>query len=54
MYEVPSDFPTPTKIREFSEMKFIPLSELGNYKLAFGVKSEINCFVKNISKKVYR
>ena len=50
MYEVPSDFPTPTKIREFSEMKFIPLSELGNYKLAFGVKSEIKKFLKETAK----
>ena len=46
MYEVPSDFPVPTEIREFSEMKFIPISRLGDYKLAFGVKREIKKFCR--------
>ena len=54
MYEVAPDFPVPTHYHEFSEMKFIPLNELGKYKLAFGVKSEIKHFLRNISKKVYR
>ena len=57
MYEVDADFKAPPKADinfEFSEMKFIPLSELGNYKLACYVKSEIKCFLRNISKKAYR
>ena len=57
MYEVDTDFEAPPKANlnfEFSEMKFIPLSELGNYKLACYVKSEIKHFLRNISKKVYR
>lgn len=46
MYEVDSDFPVPKRFHEFSEMKFIPLQELGKYKLAWGVKQEINTFLK--------
>ena len=46
MYEVVSDFPIPKRFHEFSEMRFIPLQELGKYKLAWGVKQEINTFLK--------
>ena len=46
MYEVPSDFQAPARFHEFSEMKFIPLSELKKYKLAWGVKAEVNKFTK--------
>ena len=52
MYEVAADFKAPPKADlnfEFSEMKFIPLSEIGNYKLACYVKKEINSFLRNIS-----
>ena len=46
MYEVISDFPVPKRFHEFSEMRFIPLQELRKYKLAWGVKQEINTFLK--------
>ena len=47
MYEVDADFKAPPKANlnhEFSEMKFIPLSELVNYELACYVEDEIDCF----------
>ena len=50
MYEVDSDFPVPKRFHEFSEMKFIPLQELGKYKLAWGVKKEIKKFLKETAK----
>lgn len=46
IFEVNSDFPTPRKFcHEFSEMKFISINELKNFKLAFGVKKEIKTFL---------
>lgn len=50
MYEVPYDFPAPSKYHEFYEMKYIPLNTIGNYKLAFGVKKEIKKFLKENAK----
>ena len=48
MYEVPFDFPVPDpeEIHEFSEMKFIPISDIKKNELAFGVKREIKKFLK--------
>ena len=51
MYEVVSDFPIPKRFHEFSEMRFIPLQELGKYKLAWGVKQEIKTFLKYVCTK---
>ena len=46
IYEVAPKFPVPTEFHEFSEMKFIPLSELGKYELAWFVKAEVKKFKK--------
>ena len=47
MYEVDSYFLAPNILGyEFSEIRFIPLKEIQKYKLAFGVRKEINHFKK--------
>lgn len=47
IYEIDQSFEAPEVFSsEFSELKFIPLSKLGDYKLAFGVKREIKKFLK--------
>lgn len=47
MFEVDSNFYVPeTFCYKFSEMRFIPLKELQQYELAFGVKKEIRRFIK--------
>lgn len=47
IYEVDSTFEAPTYFcDEFSELKFIPLSELKNYTLANFVKAEVDKFKK--------
>lgn len=49
LYEVTStDFLSKARISEFSELKFISFSELKSYKLAFGVKAEIEAFKHKI------
>lgn len=47
MFEVDSNFYVPeTFCYEFSEMRFIHLKEIPQYKLAFGVRKEIRRFIK--------
>ena len=41
-----------THFHEFSEIKQIPLRELKNYKLAFGVMSEVKCFKRKYKAEV--
>ena len=46
IYEIDSDWTfSSERIHEFTELKFIPFSELKNYRLAFGVKTEIRKFI---------
>ncbi len=48
IYEINQSFEAPKEFsHEFSKLKFIPISKLGDYKLAFGVKREIKKFLKN-------
>ena len=43
LYEVGEEFDIPSNYcYEFSDMRFIPLKDLKKYKLAFGVKKEVN------------
>lgn len=52
MFEVSSNFTTPKSFcYEFSEMRFISLEDIHQYKLAFGVKKEIKHFKKKIAFK---
>lgn len=47
LYEVDESFPIPSRFcSEFSEFRFIPLEEIKNYQLGFGVKREIGMFLK--------
>ena len=46
MFEVASDFHVPERFcYEFSEIKFISLKDIHQYKLAFGVRKEIKKFL---------
>lgn len=47
MFDVGQYFLPKTNIHEFSELKFIPICELKNLKLAFGVKKEVRCFLRH-------
>lgn len=52
LYEVDDSFLPPNHFSyEFSELKFILLHEINNYKLAFGVRKEIRIFLKNCKNK---
>ena len=52
LYEIEVSFNIPKHISyEFSDLRFISLSELKNYELAFGVKKEIRTFLTNSAKK---
>ena len=49
LFEVDESFPVPEKFCfEFSELRFIPIKELKNYELSFGVKKEVSSFIKNM------
>ena len=46
MFEVDSNFHVPERFcYEFSEIKFISLKDIHQYKLAFGVRKEIKKFL---------
>lgn len=54
MYDVGSWSLPATRIHEFSEMKFVPVSELGKYDLAFGVKQEVRAFMRKHNRRSKR
>lgn len=50
LYIVDESFSPPTRFcSEFSEFRFIKLTEIKNYKLGFGVKKEIREFLKLVN-----
>ena len=50
LYIVDESFSPPTRFcSEFSEFRFIKLTEIKNYKLGFGVKKEIRDFLKPVN-----